>query len=137
MKPIEIALGEYGVWEWAGKDHNPRVLNYYKEIGHSWVKDDETPWCAAFVNWCLLKANKPQTGKLNARSFLTYGLPTTKPKVGDLVVFWRGSKTGAEGHIAFYIGETKSSVYVLGGNQNQQVNISLYPKTQVLAYRTY
>lgn len=135
MKPFEIALSQYGIWEWLGKDHNPQVLKYFKEIGHKWVKDDETAWCAAFVNWCLVKATKIQTGSLAARSFLKYGVSTKKPQLGDLVVFWRGSKDGAEGHVAFYIAETKSSVYVLGGNQNQQVNISAYSKTQVLDYR--
>lgn len=135
MKPFEIALSQYGIWEWLGKDHNPQVLKYFKEIGHKWVKDDETAWCAAFVNWCLVKAAKIQTGSLAARSFLKYGVSTKKPQLGDLVVFWRGSKDGAEGHVAFYIAESKNSVYVLGGNQNQQVNISAYSKTQVLDYR--
>lgn len=135
MKPYEIALSQYGIWEWLGKDHNPQVLKYFKEIGQKWVKDDETPWCAAFVNWCLLKAGKPHTGKLNARSFLTYGVSTKKPTLNDIVVFWRGSKDGAEGHVGFYVAETKTSIYVLGGNQNQQVNISKYPKAQLLDYR--
>lgn len=135
MNPLDIALKEYGVWEWTGADHNPRVLNYFKEIGQSWVHDDETAWCAAFVNWCLVKAGKPQTGSLAARSFLSYGVSTKNPQLGDLAVFWRGQKNGAEGHVAFYISETQNYVYVLGGNQTDQVNIQRHSKAQLLDYR--
>ena len=70
MTVSEIAIGQIGIKEIVGKEHNPEVLKYFKEIGHEWVKDDETAWCAAFVNWVLMKANKPRSGKLNARSFL-------------------------------------------------------------------
>ncbi len=135
MNPLDIALKEYGVWEWPGTDNNPRVLNYFKEIGQTWVKNDETAWCAAFVNWCLVKAGKPQTGSLAARSFLSYGVSTKNPQLGDIVVFWRGKIDGAEGHVGFYISETQSYVYVLGGNQSDQVNILRFSKAQLLDYR--
>lgn len=135
MKPFEIALTQYGTWEWPGKEHNPRVLNYFKEIGQKWVKDDETAWCAAFVNWCLQKAGKPSTGSLAARSFLNYGAATPTPELGDIVVFWRGTKNGAEGHVAFYVSETPSYFYVLGGNQSDQVNIQKYSKNNLLGFR--
>lgn len=135
MKPFEIALSQYGTWEWPGAENNPRVLNYFKEIGQTWVKDDETAWCAAFVNWCLLKSKKPTTGSLAARSFMNYSVATQNPEVGDIAVFWRGSKDGAEGHVAFYISETPNYVYVLGGNQSDQVNISKYSKANLLGFR--
>jgi uncharacterized protein (TIGR02594 family) len=82
-----------------------------------------------------VKAGKPQTGSLAARSFLKYGVSTKKPQLGDLAVFWRGTKTGAEGHVAFYISETPSFVYVLGGNQSDQVNIQKHSKATLLDYR--
>ena len=133
--PLLIALKEYGTWEWKGKDHNPQVLKYSKDIGLKWVKDDETAWCSIFVNWCLKKAGKPITGEVRARSFLQYGTSTKKPEVGDIVVFWRESKAGVLGHVAFYISETPNFIYCLGGNQNQQVNISKYSKLNLLDYR--
>ena len=135
MKPFEIALKEYGTWEWPGNENNPRVVNYFKEIGQKWVNDDETAWCAAFANWCLLKSKKPTTGSLAARSFLNYGAATQTPELGDICVFWRGQKNGAEGHVGFYISETPNYLYVLGGNQADQVNISKISKTQLLGYR--
>lgn len=135
MKPFEIALKEYGIKTISGIVHNPDVLKYFKEIGHKWVKDDETAWCAAFVNWCLLKAGKPHTGSLAARSFLEYGQSTTKPALGDVVVLWRIAPVGAFGHVGFFIKSTKDYIYILGGNQAGQVNIQTYPKTQLLEYR--
>jgi uncharacterized protein (TIGR02594 family) len=79
MNTLDIALKEYGIWEWPGAENNPRVLNYFKEIGQGWVKDDETAWCAAFVNWCLVKSGKPQTGSLAARSFFVLRSFDEKP----------------------------------------------------------
>jgi len=38
MKHIEIALKEYGIKEIPGKDHNQRILQYFEDIGHAWVK---------------------------------------------------------------------------------------------------
>lgn len=135
MKPHEIALGEYGVHAIPGDVDSPRVLKYFKEIGHKWVDDDETAWCAAFVNWCLLKAGKPQTGMLLARSFMQYGVSTKTPILGDIVVLWRISKTSEFGHVGFFIHDTENYIYILGGNQSNQVNIQRFPKSQLLDYR--
>ena len=133
--PLLIALTQFGAWEWAGKDHNPVILNYFKSIGHGWVKDDETAWCTAFVNWCLLVAGMSHTGKLNARSFLDWGKQIDQPILGDIVVLWRGSKSSALGHVGFFIGKHGKDIFILGGNQDDQVNITKYPASRVLGYR--
>ncbi len=135
MRTIEIALSQIGIKEITGRRHNPEVLKYFKEIGHLWVKDDETAWCSAFVNWVCKKAGLPYSGKLNARSWLNVGRRTTRPKLGDITLFWRESKRSWKGHVAFFIRETPSWIYVLGGNQNNQVKISAYPKYRLLEYR--
>lgn len=135
MNPLEVALNEYGIYEWAGKENNPRILQYFKDIGQKWVKEDATAWCAAFVNWCLVKAGRPQTGALNARSFMSYGESTKTPELGDIVVLWRENKDGTLGHVGFYINETKSNIYILGGNQRDQVNILKFSKEYLLDYR--
>ena len=135
MLPLDIALKEYGTLELVGKEHNPRILQYFKEIGHSWVRDDETAWCAAFVNWCLMKAGLQHTGKLNARSFLEYGIPSASPKLGDLVVLWRIQKQGAYGHVGFYISETENTIFILAGNQTNGVNIQEHSKRYLLGFR--
>lgn len=150
-KLIEIALGEYGVQEIIGSKHSERVLQYFKEIGHGWVHDDETAWCSAFVNWVCLKAGYERSEKLNARSWLDVGveiirkvtidLTTLYPikeinkELGDIVVLWRNKKDSDYGHVGFYIKEDEDYVWILGGNQNNQVSIEKYPKSRVLGYR--
>ena len=134
---INIALSQYGVTEIIGGNHNPIILNYFKEIGHQWVVTDETAWCSAFMNWVALKANKERSGKLTARSWLTVGVKTSEPKIGDVVVFWRGSKNSWKGHVGLFVSfsEDKKEIFCLSGNQNNQVNIQKYPSYRLLEFR--
>lgn len=132
---LKYALEAYGTKSIAGAAHEPEIVKYFAEIGQSWVKDDETAWCAAFVNWCLKKAGVVQDGKLNARSFLTYGTPTKEPELGDIVVLWRINKQGPYGHVGFFIKQTHDRIYILGGNQSNAVNITAFDKSFLLEYR--
>ena len=133
---INIALSQYGIKEITGKQDNPEVLKYFNEIGFNGkLLKDETSWCSAFVNWVALKAKVERTNKLNARSWLNVGLEVTAPEMGDVVIFWRESKESWKGHVGFFIRATDNWIYVLGGNQNNQVKISAYPKNRLLAYR--
>jgi uncharacterized protein (TIGR02594 family) len=111
------------------------VLGYFRDAGFPEINDDETAWCAAFVNSVLERAGYNGSKSLAARSFLTWGKEVTKPYPGCIVVFWRVSPRSWQGHTAFYVGETKTHVKVLGGNQSNAVNITEYPKSQVLGYR--
>lgn len=137
MNPAyELANKDFGTWEW-GKGHNPKVLQYFADVGHSWVKDDETAWCAAFVGAMLKRAGLPHTGKLNARSYLEWGEPVqlSEAKEGDIVVLWRGSPNSAQGHVGFFVRQQGNRVDLLGGNQGNQVNITGFPVERVLAVR--
>lgn len=136
-KVFAIALGEYGVKGIPGSSHSADILTYFRAPGFKWVKDDETAWCAAFVNWAFWKAGLQGTGSLLARSFLKLGKRTLAPKLGDLCVFWRISKDSPYGHVGFFVRETKTAIYVLGGNQSNAVNIAVFPKEQLLEYRTF
>lgn len=136
MKHYEIAQGEIGVKEIVGSQHNPRVLEYFAKVGHSWVQDDETAWCAAFVGWVLETAGLGSTRKINARSYLDYGVPVTTPQKGDIVVFWRGSKDSWQGHVSFFDSySSDGDIMCLGGNQSNKVGISEYSKDQLLGFR--
>ncbi len=136
MKHINLALSQFGIKEVVGKKDNPEVLKYFDEIGYEGSKlKDETSWCSAFVNWVCKKSNLPYSGKLTARSWLKVGRKVEMPKLGDVVVFWRESPESWKGHVGFFIRETDNLVYVLGGNQSNQVKISAYPKYRLLQYR--
>lgn len=135
MTPLEIALSELvsGVAEVPGPGDNPRISEYLAAVGLG--PDDETPWCSAFVNWCCERAGVAGSGKGNARSWLSWGRPTDSPRPGSIVVLWRGSRAGWEGHVGFYLGEAGGVVILLGGNQGDRVSVSAYSKERLLGYR--
>lgn len=136
MEPkwMELARAELGVSEVSGSGHNKRIVDYFADAGHPEVKNDETAWCAGFCGAILKRAGMPNSGSLAARSYLKYGTPVETPQVGDIVVFSRGNSTW-EGHVGFFVGETDTSVKVLGGNQSNKVSVANYSKSRLLGYR--
>jgi uncharacterized protein (TIGR02594 family) len=133
---MALARAELGVREAPGPANNARVVAYYADAGHPGVRSDATAWCAAFCGAVLKRAGYPNTGSLAARSYLQYGTRLDEPCPGCIVVFWRGSPAGWQGHVGFYVGEAPGGrVRVLGGNQSNAVTESSYPKSQLLGYR--
>lgn len=133
---LNIALSQYGIKEIPGMQDNPEVLKYFNDIGFDGAKlKDETAWCSALINWCAFKANLKRSGKLTARSWVNIGLEVETPELGDVVVLWRESRLSWKGHVGIFIRKTENWVYMLGGNQSNQVNISKYPINRVLTYR--
>jgi len=132
---LEIALKEYGVKEIPGPISNDRILHYAQEVGMSHIDDEEISWCSVFVNWCAFKTGYPYTGLANARSWLTVGELVVAPELGDIVIFWRESESSWKGHVGIYISQNDNYIFVLGGNQNNRVQISEYPRSRLLGYR--
>ena len=83
-----LAMEFYGLREIAGKEDNPTIVNWFRDIGHSWVKDDEVAWCSCFINWLAWKLDLEASGKLDARSWLKVGTEVTTPEIGDVVILW-------------------------------------------------
>lgn len=136
-KILEIALSQFGIREWVGKEHNPEVMKYFSETGFSNIPNDETSWCSAFMMWCIMKANLPHTNSLLAKSWLKWGIGVVEPELGDVVVFWRIDPNGPYGHVGLFIRKTNEFIWVLGGNQGNSVSISFYPVSQLLGYRRW
>jgi uncharacterized protein (TIGR02594 family) len=134
-KFIEIALQEYGIKEITGTEHNAEVLKYFKAVKGANIQDDETAWCSAFANWVLAEGGSIGSGKLNARSWLNVGEAVTEPKLGDIAVFWRETPVSWKGHVGFVIRVEGDYVWVLGGNQGNEVKIQAYNTNQLLGYR--
>lgn len=125
---IEAAKGELGVKEISGIYHQTRIVEYFRATTLG-SKEDEVPWCSAFVSWCL-----PNNGTRSAwaKSYLKYGTSLEKPKYGCIVVFDRGE---SKGHVGFFMGAENGKLKILGGNQNDCVCIKEYPEEKVLSYR--
>lgn len=129
----KIALKEIGVQEIKGPGFNPRIIEYHAKTTLK-ATEDEIPWCSAFVNWCMSKANIKGTGSAAARSWLKWGRGIVAPVVGCICVFKRGNSDW-QGHVGFYAGESDSQIIVLGGNQSDQVKYSFYKKDDLLGFR--
>jgi len=135
---LAVARGEMGVKEYAGAADNPDVVKYLKSVeslSRSAQRNDETPWCSAFVNWCMEQAGLEGTDSAAARSWMSWGSGIDVPVEGCVTVLWRDSPDSWKGHVGFLVRETSSYVYLLGGNQSDEVNITKYSKRRVLGYR--
>ena len=126
---MTIARKELGQKEQPGANHNKRIIEYH-QLTKLRAKDDETPWCSSFVNWCMSGAGYPITESAAAKSWAKYGV-SCKPHPGCIVVMTRNGG----GHVGFYVKETPAYVYLLGGNQSNAVTISAYSKERIIAYR--
>jgi uncharacterized protein (TIGR02594 family) len=133
---IEIAAKELHIRELPNDPDNPRIVEYLKSttLGIPDNDQDETPWCSAFVNWCMEQVNLKGTNSAQARSWLTWGKKLEQPKLGCIVVFSRPPNP-SHGHVSFYVGETPKHIQVFGGNQDDEVNIKSYEKSRLLEYR--
>lgn len=128
-------LSNYGLSEITGDKHNPEILAFFAEIGFDWVKDDETAWCSAALNFFAKKHGYERSGKLDARSWLKVGELVLEPTMGDIVVFWRESYASWKGHVAIYINSNEKYIWCLGGNQNNSISITAYSRDRLLGYR--
>ncbi|MCP3895621.1 MAG: TIGR02594 family protein [Bacteroides sp.] len=136
---MQVARKEIGIKEYNGDGDNPEVVKYLKSVDNlsfDLQRNDETAWCSAFVNWCMEQVGISRTERANARSWLSWGREVTTPSPGAVVVLWRDSPESWKGHVGFFVRATADYVHLLGGNQNDQVNITRYPQRRVLGYRT-
>lgn len=133
---LTIAHSYLGVTEAKGPQNNKHVLKWWKDIGTSFDQDS-VPWCGAFTGGVLFEAGiKPVKGGASARAWLKLPVKLDKPAVGCVVVFWRGKKSGASGHVGFVVGKDKrGNLMVLGGNQGDAVTIKPFGVDRVLGYR--
>lgn len=134
---LEAAARHLGTEEWPGARHNPVIQAFFAAAGGNPAEADETPWCAAFVGAVLAELGLPNTGLLNARSYLDWGqrVAHADAEPGDVVVFWRGSPAGWQGHVAFLVRFDGDRVLVRGGNQSNKVSDQFYAVSQVLGFR--
>lgn len=135
QKWMEIARALFGQKETKGDLDNKSIVEMFRLIESPQFKDDEDPWCAAFVGACLELSGYKSTRSASARSYLKHGKELKNPKPGCVVVLWRDRAESSKGHVGFYAGETAETLELLGGNQNNSVSLKSYPKARLLGYR--
>ena len=130
-----MASGEIGKREIDSTNTGPDIDRY---IRLAQCGSPGQPWCAIFANAMFASCNPPIAGTRSpaSRSFSTNSnfVKLDGPALGAVAVFWRGSPSSEQGHVGFYRGETAESIYVLGGNEGNMVQIAPMSKPQLIGY---
>lgn len=121
-----------GTAEIPGKQHNPTIIRWLKEL-KSWWLEDETAWCGTYVAAVLRESGLPVAKHwYRAKDWLNWGIPIADAAPGCVVVY---DRTGG-GHVGFAVArDTSDRILTLGGNQGNRVSIAPFPRWRVLGYR--
>ncbi len=131
---LDEAWRLFGVHERRGRADHPDIMSLYRDVGHPGIAHDETPWCAAFLGACLERAGERSTRSLMARSYSQWGVRLSKPRTGAVVVLSRGPDP-VYGHVGFWLGETASKLFLLGGNQSDSISVTSFDKRRLIDVR--
>ncbi len=140
MKILTEILKLYGVAEVAGPKSNVQLLDIITKHHPSATDDSSTAWCGIMMAEAFDRAGfkeKIPDGYLSARSWLKLPNPVSleDAEIGDIVIFWRGTPAGWQGHVACLVNQVDANVFVAGGNQGDRVSIALYGKDRILGIR--
>lgn len=140
-KLVAAGLQYLGVKEIPGARSNPVIIDMAKGLGIEKIyTNDDTAWCGLFMSHLFRITGKPLLGikgdkynYLRAAKYAEWGNKVDEPEMGDVLVF---SRTGG-GHVGLYVGESKYTYFVLGGNQSNSVSITEIKKDRLTAARRY
>lgn len=131
---LGIARREDGQMEQPGTSQNPRILDFVATFPYlrrihgttapTLAEQDETAWCACFVNWCLLRAGQLGGPDASAASWRDYGASSAKPVPGAVTIIYStpSSDTASGFHVAFFVRSGAGKrVTLYGGNQSNKV----------------
>ena len=129
---VRVAYSEIGQTAFRGSYENPRIAEYFRAVVNSGqLRDDSSDWASAFVEWSLNSAGIKGPKSLWPLAWKNWGREITQPEPGCIVMFQFPSVQ----HVAFYIDDDGDFIKVLGGDQDDSVNISRFPKSAAVAYR--
>ena len=131
---LEI-LSHYGLSEVTGKHSNPEILEFFNELGYNIEDDSTSAWCSAMLSYYAKKCGYEYNKDLSARSWLRMPIMVLKPVIGDIVILWRENLQSWKGHVGIFINWDINKIYILGGNQNNQISINAYPRERILGFR--
>lgn len=138
---LDFAFADYGLVEIDGKGSNPQLLAMIRKYIPAATDDSEVSWCGIFMSHIVGQLPGGNAlcpaGRLAARNWLATGKEITVDQAlpGDIVVFYRGSIDGWQGHVGFFIRKDAAKIWCLGGNQGNKVSIEAYPAVRMLGIR--
>lgn len=137
-KSLDASLPDQFRNEWDSAYANPLIVLLFGATGTE-PAGDVTPWCAAFMSWCIERVGLRSTQSAASKSYRSYGTavwkngepfpPDDVVREGDIAVF-ESLANGNRGHVAFYLGpdpdDQANRVLLLGGNQSDAIGRSSY-----------
>jgi len=150
MSPVDLALRFIGTNEVENKDVVQDIMAEWigeKEAERLDVTTGNGAWCAAFVSKILSDTGHADTldvvrgdskyNLIRARRFERIGesVDKSKGKVGDVIVI-QGSRAGNSRHVGIFVGyDDNGNLKILGGNQNNEVNVTIYDADRLVSLR--
>ncbi len=134
---LETGFQLIGTEEKPGTGSNEAILGWADNLEMSYFDDDDIPWCGLFTAHCIASQMPEESlpnNPLGARRWVNFGIPC-EPRLGAVMVFWRGSPDGWKGHVGLYWAEDSEAYHILGGNQSNAVTITRISKQRLLAAR--
>ncbi len=131
---LQAALAEMaaGHGEEGGNNMGPHVARYLNGI-----LAPPADWCAGFVSWCFKNSGQPMPypyslgardvlKKLRDRGFGIAPGDADPPQPGDVIVWWRGSPGGWQGHVGLVHSYADGIVRTVEGNKTPKVGSFTY-----------
>lgn len=131
---MQVAYRELGVKTFAQGQSNPRITEYHAGTNIAGY-DDKAAWCSSFLNWVFNHVGILGTGSALARSWLEWGVDIDSPVKGCVVVLEREGPKGWQGHVGLFLRVEENRIFLLGGNQLDEVREHHYDVSTVLGYR--
>lgn len=133
---LQIAAKECGQKELRWPEENLRINDYFASLKDGKhhrqdIEDRSSDWASPFVEWVMDQVQKPGPRSIDPLAWLKWGKAAENPENGSIVVL----RNNGIPHVGFYYRDDGDRIDVLGGNQDDQVKISDYPKSAVLGYR--
>jgi len=128
---VAVAMNEVGQKE---RQNNPRIIQYVGAVRDTKdVRDDRIDWASAFAEWTMAQVGIKGPKNMDAFAWLNWGRPISKPEIGCVVIF----EVAPDGyrHVGFVVGQTRTTILVLGGNQDDSVSVKPFEVTDVKGYR--
>lgn len=138
-----IAMSHEGQKEIKGPQTAPFIARMLQRLKAAW-KDDETAWCGTFIAGTLDETNEKyqRTGTMLLRwpsawyRALAYADPMygthLKPAQYRPGAICAKTRHGG-GHVFYYLAESNTHIFGIGGNTSDCVKTGWYPKSEIQA----
>lgn len=136
---LTLARKEIGVKEIVGQKHEPKVLQYGKDAKVPDFSTDEIAWCAWFVGAMLERSGIHGTHSALAKSYSSAEWGTNLGlgglRQGAIVVLNTPGRPAWSGHVGILDAWNSSHVWLIGGNQSNQVSRASFLRSRIHAVK--